>query len=133
VLASVFWDKDGIFLVETITVKYYVALLDKLKQQLVSKRRGKLSKGILFLQDKAAPHKEAIMQKKLEDIHFEFIKTPAYSPDLAPYDYYIFPNLKKHLKGRKFASNEKATLAADWWLAAQQKEVFLDGLKKLEQ
>jgi hypothetical protein len=52
VLASVFWDKDGIFLVdylekgENITAKYYVALLDKLKQQLVSKRRGKLSKEI---------------------------------------------------------------------------------------
>jgi hypothetical protein len=65
-LASVFWDKDGILLVDylekdaTITAKYYVVLLDKLKQQLVSKRRGKLSKGILFLQDNAAPHKEAI-------------------------------------------------------------------------
>jgi hypothetical protein len=57
VLAPVFWDNDGILLVgclengETITAKYSVALLDTLKQQLVSKRRGKLSKGILFLQD----------------------------------------------------------------------------------
>jgi hypothetical protein len=37
VLASVFWDKNGILLVDylekgaNITVKYYVALLDKLK------------------------------------------------------------------------------------------------------
>jgi hypothetical protein len=52
VLASVFWDKDGIFLVDylgkvaTITAEYYFALIDKLKQQLVSKRRSKLSKGI---------------------------------------------------------------------------------------
>jgi hypothetical protein len=43
-MASVFWDKNGILLVDhlkksaTITAKYYVALLDKLKQQLVSKR-----------------------------------------------------------------------------------------------
>jgi hypothetical protein len=50
VLASVFWYKDGILLVDylekgaTITAKYYVALLDKLKQQLVCKLRGKLSK-----------------------------------------------------------------------------------------
>jgi hypothetical protein len=50
VLASVFWDKDGILLVDylengaIITAEYYVALLDKLKQQVVSKRRGKLSK-----------------------------------------------------------------------------------------
>jgi hypothetical protein len=43
-LASVFWDKDGILHVDdlrngaTITANYYVAFLDKLKQQLVSIR-----------------------------------------------------------------------------------------------
>jgi hypothetical protein len=31
---------------------------------------------------------------------------------LASSGYYAFPNLMKHLKGRKFSSNEKATLAA---------------------
>jgi hypothetical protein len=54
VLTSVFCDKDGILESgATILAKYYIALLDKLKQQLVSKHRGKLSKGILFLQDNA--------------------------------------------------------------------------------
>jgi histone-lysine N-methyltransferase SETMAR len=104
----------------TITAKYYVALLDKLKQQLVFKRRGELSKGILFLQQNAAPHKAAIMHQKLADLHFEVPKHPAYSPDLAPSDYCLFPSLKKHLKGRKFSSNEEATSAADGWFAAQQ-------------
>jgi hypothetical protein len=60
---------------------------DKLKQQLISKRRGKLSKGILFLQDNAAPHKAAITHQKLADLHFEVLKDPDYAPDLAPSDY----------------------------------------------
>jgi hypothetical protein len=40
VLASVFWEKDGILLADylemgaTITVKYYIALLEKMRQQL---------------------------------------------------------------------------------------------------
>jgi hypothetical protein len=34
-------------LFRTITAKYYVALLDKLKQLLVSKHRSKLFKGII--------------------------------------------------------------------------------------
>jgi hypothetical protein len=48
VLASAFWNKNGILLVDylekgaTITAEYYVALLDKLKQQLVSKPSSKL-------------------------------------------------------------------------------------------
>jgi hypothetical protein len=63
VLAFFCWDRDEILLIvcrensANITAKYYVALLDKLKQQLVSKRRGKLPKGILSLQDNAALHK----------------------------------------------------------------------------
>jgi hypothetical protein len=76
----------------SITAKYYIALLDKLRQQLVYKRRVKLSKGMLFLQDNAAPQKVAIMHQKLTDLHF----------DLAPLDYYLFPNLK----GRKSSSTE---------------------------
>jgi hypothetical protein len=121
-------EKGAIF-----TAKNYVALLDKLKQQLVSKRRGKLSKGILILQDNAAPHKVAITHLKLTDLHFKTLKHLAYSTDLAPSDYYLFPNLKKHLKGRKFSSIEEATLAADLWFSAQPKEFFLYELNKLEQ
>jgi hypothetical protein len=52
-----------------------------------------LSKGILFLQDNAAPHKATITHQKLADLHFEVLKHPAYSPDLAPSDYCLFSNL----------------------------------------
>jgi hypothetical protein len=45
-----------------LTAKYCITLLDKLKQQLVSKLKGKLSKGILYLQDSASPH-EAVISK----------------------------------------------------------------------
>jgi histone-lysine N-methyltransferase SETMAR len=60
------------------------------------------------------------------------LKHPDYSPDLAPSDYYLFSNLKEHLKGRKFSSTEEAILAADGWFAAHPNNFFLDGLKKLE-
>jgi hypothetical protein len=68
----------------------------------------------------------------LADEHFEVLKHPAYSPYLAPPDYCIFPNLKKHLEGRKLSSIVEAILAVDGWFAAQPKEFFLNGLKKLE-
>jgi hypothetical protein len=82
VLAYAFWDKDGILLVDylergaTIMAKYYVALLDEMKQQLVSKHQGKLLKEILLLQDNAASHKAAIIHQKLADLHFEAPETP---------------------------------------------------------
>jgi hypothetical protein len=101
----------------TITAKYYVTFFDKLKEQVVSKRRCKFSKGIFFLQDSAAPHKEAITHQKLADLHLEVLKHLAYSPDLTHSGYCL----------------EETTLAADRWFAAQPKELYLDALKKLEQ
>jgi hypothetical protein len=57
----------------TSTAKYYVALLDKLNEQLVSKHQGNLSKGILFLRENAAaPHKAAIQHQKLADFTLKF-------------------------------------------------------------
>ena len=55
VMASVFWDKEGIIMIDylqkgkTINADYYTSLFDQLKQKLKEKRRGKLSKGVLFL------------------------------------------------------------------------------------
>jgi hypothetical protein len=51
-----------------------------MKQQLVSKCQGKLSKEILFLQDNAAPHKAAITHQKLSDLHFEILKHVQFGP-----------------------------------------------------
>jgi hypothetical protein len=50
-----------------------------------------LSKGILFLQDNAAPHKAAITHQKLADPRFEVLKHPAY--DIS-YALYVFVFIK---------------------------------------
>jgi hypothetical protein len=82
----------------------------------------------LFLQ-----HNAALTRHQLRTRNWQIYSPDLAPPDLAPLDYYLFPNLKKYLKGRKFLNIEEATLAVDGWLAAQPKEFFFDGLKKLEQ
>jgi hypothetical protein len=52
---------------------------------------------------------------------------------LALSDYYFCPNLKKHVKVRKFSRTGEATLAADGRFAARPKEFSLGALRKLEQ
>jgi len=59
VLASIFWDEDGILLIDylpkgqTINVEYYSSLLVQLKE----KRCGRVTKGVLFLHDNAPAHR----------------------------------------------------------------------------
>ena len=59
------------------------------------KRRGKLSKGILLQQDNARVHTCKIAMDAVERNGCELIPHPAYSPDLAPTDYFLFSNLKR--------------------------------------
>ena len=38
---------------------------------------------------------------------------PSYSPDLAPCNFFLFPNLKTWLGGKKFSSNEEVIVAVN--------------------
>jgi len=63
VLASIFWDQDGILLIgylpkgQTINAEYNSSLLVQLKDILKEKRRGKVIRGVFFLHDNAPAHR----------------------------------------------------------------------------
>jgi len=63
ILASIFWDQDGILLIDylpkgqTINAGHYTSLLVQLKDILKEKRRGKITKAVLFLHDIAPAHR----------------------------------------------------------------------------
>ena len=90
----------------TITGNYYSALLAKLRSTLAKKRRGKLHKGILLLHDNAPAHRSMMAVHASMLCGFKILPHPPYSPDLAPSDFFLFPSLKKHLKGQRSHSNE---------------------------
>jgi len=101
VLASIFWDQDGILLIaylpkgQTINAECYSSLQVQLKDILLEKRQGKVIKGILFLHDNAPAHRALATQKKMAYLGFQCLGHPTYSPDLAPSDYHLFPELKR--------------------------------------
>jgi len=71
VLASIFWDQDGILLInyfpkgQTINAEYYSSLLVQLKNTLKEKRCVKVTKGVLFLHDNAMAHRSFATRKKV--------------------------------------------------------------------
>jgi len=130
VFTSIFWDQDGILLTDclpkdqTINAEYYSSLLVQLKDILKEKRRGKITKGVLFLHDNAPAHRALAIQKKLAYLGFQCLNYPPYSPDLAPSDYHLFPGLKKQLKGRHFSSDAEVIAAAETWSDRQPSDFF---------
>ena len=130
VLASIFWDQDGTLFIDylpksqIINAEYYSSLLMHLKDILKEKCRGKVTKGVLFLHNNAPARWELTNQKKLAYLGFQFLDHPTYSPDLALSDYYLFPGLKKQLKGCHFLSDAEVIAVAETWLDGQLSEFF---------
>jgi len=134
VLVSIFWDQDGLLLIDylpkgqTVNVEYYSSLLVQLKNILKEKSRGKLTKVVLFLHDNAPSHRALATQKKLAYLGFQFLDNPLYSPDLAPSDYHMFPGLKKkQFKFRHISSDVEVIAAAEICLDGQPSEFFFSG------
>jgi len=99
VLASIFWDQDGILLIDylpkgqTINAENYSSLLVQLKDILKEKCWGKFTKGVLFLHNRAPAHRALATQRKLAYLGFQCLDHPSYSPDLAPLDNHLFLGL----------------------------------------
>ena len=100
VMATVFWDAEGVIMLDvlpkrsTITGVYYANMLDQPRTAIRGKRQGKLLKGVLLQQDNARVHTCKVAMDAVERNGYELIPHPAYSPDLAPSDFFLFPNLE---------------------------------------
>ena len=63
---------------------------------------------------------------------YKLIPQPAYSPDLAPSDFFLFPNLKKDIRGLHFWSDEEVVTAVEEWVNGKDPDFFSSGLMALE-
>ena len=56
------------------------------------------------LHDNAPAHTAPIVTEFLESEKVNVLPHPSFSPDLAPCDYFLFPELKFHLSGKRYKS-----------------------------
>ena len=139
VMATVFWDAKGVIMLDflpkrsTITGVYYANLLDQLRTAIRVKRWGKLSEGVLLQQDNARVHTCKVAMDAVERNGYELIPHPAYSPDLAPSDFFLFPNLKKisvdFISG---LMKKEEVIAVEEWVNGKDPDFFSSGLMALE-
>jgi len=73
-----------------------------------------------------------IAQQAVRNCGFVQLDHPAYSPDLAPSDYFLCRNLKSHLRGVHYADNKSLKLAAvKAWLEGQAEEIYFMRINSL--
>lgn len=138
VMATVFWDNQGVIMTNylqkgsTVTGEYYTTELRQLREALKTKRRGKLRRGVLLLQDNASSHTAHIATSVARECGFELLPHPPYSPDLAPSDFYLFPKLKEHLRGRQYTCDNDVIEAVEAFLADQGTTFYQTGIELLQ-
>lgn len=138
VMATVFWDTKGIIFIDylekgkTINGEYYSNLLQRLSVEIKSKRPHLAKKKVLFHQDNAPAHTSLLVMAKIHELGFELLPHPPYSPDLAPCDFHLFPNLKKWLGGKKFLENPEVVAAVDAYFEDLDKSFYETGISALQ-
>ena len=123
-----FWDARGIIHIDyllskqTINGDYYAALLSRLKKK-IWKEESVSSIKTMYGHSHVPGFNE---------FRYELLPHPTYSPDLASYHYFLFPNLKKWFGGKRFTTREQLIVETEAYFEGLDKLYYSDGLKKLE-
>ena len=134
-MAKVFWDEKGLLLLEsmpqktTITGQTYANTITALRGAIKEKRRGKLSAGVLLLQDNTSVHMSAKSQAAIRQCGFKQLNHPPYSPDLAPSHYFLFRVMKKIFDLNYFQAMMKSWRQSQPGLKSSQNIFFFQGDK----
>ncbi len=124
-MLTAFMDDSGVIHAEfsnrNINAEWYCATIDCLKDSIRQKRPGLWHpdpvtphlRQLWFHHDNARSHTAGATAVKLADFHW--LRHPPYSPDLAPCDFFLFPYLKRQMRGIQFDSVAEAQDEA-WWI-----------------
>ncbi len=95
----------------------FLALLERVQQSLETRcMRLLLHRNAVDYQihmDNAPVHHAYIVTAGLACMNLKKMKHLAYSPDLSPADFFLFPYLKRILQGRQFPTVKLLTLAIE--------------------
>ena len=69
---------------------------------------------------------------KLNELSFELLPHPSYSPYLAPSNYWLFGDLKKMLQGKRFGSKEEVFAETEAYFESRDESFYKKGIGKLE-
>uniref|UniRef100_A0A0N5B7H1 HTH_48 domain-containing protein n=1 Tax=Strongyloides papillosus TaxID=174720 RepID=A0A0N5B7H1_STREA len=139
IMVTVWWSIEGVIHYElmepgeTITSESYCQQLEEMHQNL-SKKRPLLinSKGPILLYDNRKPYISLMTLQKLNQLGYETLPHPAYSPDLFPTDFYFFKHLDNFLTENTLRKDGEIKIAIKDFIESRNPDFFANGINKLE-
>ncbi|KAG8335728.1 hypothetical protein J6590_108791 [Homalodisca vitripennis] len=95
---------------QTVNGQYYREVLRRLTAR-VHRVRSKIADSWILHHDNAPSHTCLLITEQLAKQSRATLPQPPYSPDMAPPDFFLFPKIKRHLKGTRFGTLENVQRA----------------------
>lgn len=138
-MLCIWWDQLGVIYYEllkpneTITADRYRRQLIKLSQALKDKRPQYAERHdkVILQHDNARPHVANVVKNYLENLKWEVLPHPPYSPDIAPSDYHLFRSMTHGLAEQRFSSYDDTKKWVDDWIASKYQDFFQRGIRML--
>ncbi|VVC25866.1 Transposase, type 1 [Cinara cedri] len=88
---------------QTVNQAFYLEVLKRLRNSLRRKRPDLWQSGDWFFHHDNAPAHTALSVRRFLTKNMTTVSHPPYSPDLSPCDFFLFPRIKRNMKGKRFA------------------------------
>ncbi|UYV63933.1 hypothetical protein LAZ67_2006053 [Cordylochernes scorpioides] len=110
----------------TVNKEYYLQVMRNLREAIRQKRPDLWkNKNWLLHHDNAPAHTSLLVRDFLAKNNTLMMLQPPYSPDLAPCNFFLFPKLKRPMKGRRYATLDEIKTASKEELKKILKNDFL--------
>ncbi|XP_078032684.1 histone-lysine N-methyltransferase SETMAR-like [Augochlora pura] len=117
---------------QTLNSDLYCQQLDRLKLAIGQKRPELANRrGVVFHQDNARPHTALVNRQKIQELGWEVLMHPPYSPDLASSNYHVFLALQNFLSDKKLVSTEDCENRLQEFFANGDQDFYERGIMKL--
>ncbi|UYV78911.1 hypothetical protein LAZ67_17000241 [Cordylochernes scorpioides] len=117
----------------TVNKEYYLQVMRNLREAIGQKRPDLWkNKNWLLHHNNAPAHTSLLVRDRLAKNNTLMMPQPPYSPDLAPCDFFLFPKLKRPMKGRRYATLDEIKTASKEELKKIFKNDFFEVLRRLE-
>lgn len=137
VMLCVWWNSKGLVFMdvlnpgETVNSEVYLKQLMKVDQAL--QRQGVDTSKTNLLHDNARPHVAKIVQQKIEELGWNVLPHPPYSPDIAPCDYHLFRSMQHGLEEQQFKKVDDVRIWVSSFFDSQPAQFFEKGIYSLRE
>lgn len=135
-MICVWWDWEGVVHWEmlernaTVNKELYIAQLHRVNEAIRLKRLDRQGQ-VILLHDNARPHVAQVVKTALQELEWEVLQHPPYSPDLAPTDYHLFRSMSNQMRGVTFDGEEDLKNWLNNFFDTRPGDFWRNGINKL--